>query len=259
MHLRPLKKPLYSNCVVLAPDGTMLCRAGERRINWYLSKGLAEKVTDTPPTIKLLFKPAGAGDADDPYMLADRGNLCVICGHTEDLTRHHVVPYSFRAYFPDKYKSHTSYDVLPLCVECHEKYETEARKFRKTILDELKIVEQNEMGSCGFPPEMAKAIKAAIALIKHKARIPEDRAKHLRSVVAVYLAKEEVTPEDLTTVSKLQWTIAPVDFPCASKKVVDSQKSIDEFATRWRLHFLETMKPKHMPDHWDPKKKVYEG
>ena len=41
------KGKIYGNCIMLALDGTMLCRCDEKKINWYLSRGLAELVSDS--------------------------------------------------------------------------------------------------------------------------------------------------------------------------------------------------------------------
>lgn len=223
-------------------------------MNWYLNKNLAVKISDDPPTIRLLFTPAGNGDANDPYMLADKENQCVVCGGKEDLTRHHVVPYSYRIHFEDEAKSHTSYDVLPLCVACHEKYEQEALILRRKILEELKI---SEHGDSQIDTEAVKAIKAAKTLKLHRDKIPEPKIEELTNRLKAYFKKEEITPEDLDKASQLEWQIVPDNYACASKKVVESQIDIDAFATRWRIHFLAVMQPKFMPQHWDVNRKIY--
>jgi hypothetical protein len=41
----PLKEPLYHNMLIQAPDGTAICRAGPKKINWYLSRDLAEVIS----------------------------------------------------------------------------------------------------------------------------------------------------------------------------------------------------------------------
>lgn len=255
--LHGLKKPLYSNCVIFGPDGTMLCRCGERRMKWYLDKDLADKITDDPPAIRLRFKPAGYGDAGDPYMLADKENRCVVCGVIENLTRHHVVPYCYRIHFPEDAKSHSSYDVLPVCVSCHERYEEEARNLRKRILEELKISEFGENDGIKIDMDAVRAIRAANALIRHKAFIPEDKVVELRNRIKLVLEKEDLTDEDIEATARMEWKIVPDNYSCASKKVIDSQADLDEFAKRWRCHFLAIMNPKFMPSNWDVNKKLY--
>ena len=255
MSLRYLTKPMYSNCVILHPDGKVLCRSGEKRMNWYLARGLAEKVSENPPTIKLNFKPAGEGDVDDAYMLADKDNLCVVCGTTEQLTKHHVVPYSYRIHFPESCKRHTSYDILPVCVDCHESYEIHARQLRRDLLDERKIVEN---GDIEIDWDAGAAIKASHAILNHGPKIPAERMTILKQAIKDYLEKAELTDADIAAVSEMQWQIVPEDYACASKKIVDTLTSIDEFAKRWREHFITTMTPKHMPEHWTTDKKLYD-
>jgi len=254
--LRQLSKPLYSNCVIQDPDGRVICRSGERRVQWYLSKNLATKIQDDPLTIKLTFTPAGYGDAGDEYMLASKDNKCVVCGCANDLTRHHVVPYCYRVHFPEQSKSHTSYDILPACVGCHERYEIEARLLRREILDELKIAD-NDQGETHW--DAVKAIKAATALKRHGDKIPAAKTAELRQVIMDFFKTTELTEEDIDDAAKLEWRIVPEDYACASKKVVESQQSIDEFAKRWREHFLKVMTPQHLPANWVADKKMYDA
>ncbi len=38
------KKAVYENCVMLSREGEMLCHTDRKKLEWYLSKGIAEKV-----------------------------------------------------------------------------------------------------------------------------------------------------------------------------------------------------------------------
>lgn len=231
----------------------MLCRSGERRMNWYLTKGLAEKVSESPPTIKLKFEPAGEGDAGDSYMLADRANQCVVCGQEQELTRHHVVPYSYRIHFPEECKRHTSYDVLPLCVKCHQKYELHAQDFRSQILNELKL----KAGEIKLDLIAAKAIKSATALLRHNDNIPAERKFLLEEKIKDFLGKNKLSQADVENVAKMEWKVVPDNFSSASKKVVETIKDLDVFARRWRCHFVAMMNPAFLPAHWDIDKRLY--
>lgn len=224
-------------------------------MNWYLNKGLADKIGENPPTIKLKFQPAGEGDSTDPYMLADKANRCVVCGVEADLTRHHVVPYCYRIHFPDDLKSHSSYDVLPLCIECHEGYEVHARDFRKQILNELKIAEHGDVSGVKIDLSAVRAIKAANALLRHNNKIPEDKTGLLRDRIRTFLNKTELTDEDINATAKLEWKVVPENHTCASKKIVESQSDLDSFARRWRCHFIAYMNPRYMPEYWDVNRK----
>jgi hypothetical protein len=116
---RNVTEVLYENCVIQSPSGEMLSRCGRKKAEWYIKKGLAgkrtskttrltallEQVLAEPLTVKLLFAPGGrypsilgsasltspSGHAGDAYMLSEKENRCVVCGASQDLTKHHVV------------------------------------------------------------------------------------------------------------------------------------------------------------------------
>ena len=67
---------------------------------------------------------------NDSYYQQRLENRCVCCGTTEFLTRHHVIPYMFRKHLHGKFKDNSHHDVLPICYECHRKYELEADVFK---------------------------------------------------------------------------------------------------------------------------------
>eukprot|EP00347_Sterkiella_histriomuscorum_P012468 403368461 len=75
------KKVVYENCKMVAPDGELLSNCDFKKAQWYIEKGLGEKISDNPFTIKLMFEPNGRGKAkpfeelyDDNFYVADREN-----------------------------------------------------------------------------------------------------------------------------------------------------------------------------------------
>lgn len=103
---------------MLDPEGTLLCTCNRKKIDWYLSRNLADLVSEDPPTIKLKFKPGGNGHATEPFYLSKKENRCVICGSYKEVIRHSVVPHSYRQYFDLKYKSRSSHDIVLVCRKC---------------------------------------------------------------------------------------------------------------------------------------------
>lgn len=241
----------YENCVILSPSGEMLCRVDEKRIRWYLKRDLAEKISETPLTIRLKFEPAGSGALDE-FLLSQRKNMCVVCGSGEKLTRHHILPRCYRVHFPESIKKHNSYDILVLCSSCHEKYECAARRLRRQILEELKISEP----VTEICHRTMVAAKAATALVQHAEKIPPERVAYLRQIVADYCGKRSPSAADIKFVSEIDWNKHP-EGPCASKQVVIAIGNINDFAKRWRHHFLKTMSPKCMPPEWDVSRDIY--
>lgn len=117
-------KVVYQNCQILSPNGLKLCNCDENKINWYLKRDLAEKISDKPLVIKLKFNPGGKGHSEieeeinqneNCYYVTERKNQCVVCGNKESFMRYHVVPLLYRRFFPNQYKSHRSHDILLLC------------------------------------------------------------------------------------------------------------------------------------------------
>ena len=94
--LRPtLQTDPYDNCTMYGPDNEWMCACDHKKMNWYLDRNLAEKLSDN--TFKLTFKPEGKGHAtESAYFAEKRVNCCVICGTEADLTKHHIVPYCYR-------------------------------------------------------------------------------------------------------------------------------------------------------------------
>jgi cobalt/nickel-transporting P-type ATPase D len=120
------KKPVYENCHMYAPDGELLCYCDHKKMNWYLSRNLADIICDDPPKFKLKFEPnsrgcSDIGDIPSDFYVKYRKNCCVVCGFDENYMRFHVVPILYRTHFPEELKSHKSHDVVLLCFACHER------------------------------------------------------------------------------------------------------------------------------------------
>lgn len=98
--------PLYQNCLLLAPDGELLCTCDKRKADWYVNKSLATVVAETPSyTVRLKFEPAGRAVGQvGQYYLQVKENKCVVCGETESYLRKNVIPREYRKYFPSNYR-----------------------------------------------------------------------------------------------------------------------------------------------------------
>lgn len=250
--------PIYGNWKMLAPDGELMCRCDDRRARWYVSRGLAdEELGDS--AFRLRFAPGGRGDAGVAYLLEAKANLCVVCGSSEGLNRHHVVPYQYRKRMPLSWKSRSSYDVVPICVEHHHEYEEKAQAFAAEIAAE-------RGAPLGAPSKLApdlarlrKDLMRARALIHASSggiQIPEARRAELRAALRGRLGGEP-------TAESLRSFVEGVDLPKAiagassAKAVVDAvlaeggEGALGEFVKRWRRHFVESMRPRHLSPSWD--------
>jgi hypothetical protein len=247
--MKRLKRPairthLYQNCRVYGPDGELMFRCNRRRLDWYLARDLALEKGEN--AIQLLFEPKGPGAAGDRYYLEDRDNVCVVCGAVEQLTRHHVVPDSYRRHFPGGITAHNWFDVLLLCISCHEEYEQRALDLRQQIADEHGVA-LNGLA----PPvdnEALRAVKFASALKRHWPTIPEPRREVLLDELRRYLKKDIITEQDILATSELDSRTGR-GIP-AGKIIVEQTSNLDVFVRRWREHFIATMQPRFLSRHW---------
>ncbi|ORX88086.1 hypothetical protein BCR32DRAFT_288839 [Anaeromyces robustus] len=178
------KKPIYENCSVYTIDNLLLFRCNRKKINWYLSKDLADIIEAKPGedfAIRLKFVARGKSHSDTLWGTEDRANQCCVCGSEDHLNLHHVFPYVYRKWCPEIVKSHTHHDILPLCTLCHANYEIHAQKLKTAIVNMFNM----PLESRGYVeyPDNRPVIKAANALKWHSEKIPEERKKHLFKIV----------------------------------------------------------------------------
>jgi hypothetical protein len=216
-------------------------------VEWYIKKDLASWVNDT--TIKLNFEPKGRGNVgDSEYYSEVRENKCVVCGTVDNLTLHHVVPYQYRKHFPEHLKSHTSFDILPVCIKHHEEYERHAEKLNKILQIQYNCTPMNNK----IPTEIRKAKEVAgiiSSLINNKDMIPEKRKTTMLNEIREYFKDEDIWYDDL---SELFVDVNyKVESSSPSKTIVNILSgNILDFIIRWRKHFVNTMKPKHLSEKW---------
>lgn len=254
-----LAKSPYDNILVKNSDGLELFTCDSRRANWYLSRNLAAKISEEPCVIALNFKPNGLGHHGDPYFMQEFKNVCVACGTTENLTRHHVFPQQFNKYVPRElgaFMRSNSYNVKLLCVDCHTRYEMVATSFKHEILEKSGYGIRRHM-----PEHFDKAKKAAWALLNFSNAIPSKDYPKLLGRVEKFLGKkypnydlkDEESVDDLFYIVSLEHHLEPMN-KCYKAYFKDKIKTIDDindFIVMWRKHFVKTMNPKYLPEHWD--------
>lgn len=238
---------MYGNFKVLSKTGELLFRTENKKIEWYLTKGLAKKIDES--TIQLIFDHKGRNAADDEFALSEKENICVVCGTAEDLTRHHVVPYWYRKYFPLKYKEHSSHDVLLACRECHTWYETVfANRLKAEIASEYDV----PFLSTEFRDKL-RIQAAAKAIINHGEAMPQTRLDDLILRLAIELG-DFPSDEHLKELATTEY-FKEARF-CHGQKVIEKVTNYQEFAERWRNHFVQTMRPRFLPKGWDVKRSL---
>ena len=243
-------KPLYGNMAVQTPSGEIMFRTNDKRANWYLKRGLAEAVDEK--TIRLLFEPAGVGALGTG--LADpRENRCCVCGATEGLTRHHVVPSRYRRHFSPIRKNAASEDIMATCETCHVAYEAAGDAFSKALHERLGIPMSIKVDR--KPNEGRQVGCRARALLLHGDVIPEDKKTRILASIEAHLGREPKQEDIQALADSILKLPGRPEHSAAQrelmKKVVDAVGEA-ELARLWREHFQQTMKPRFMPAWWSP-------
>ncbi|KAG8179524.1 hypothetical protein JTE90_025753 [Oedothorax gibbosus] len=252
---RPRQKQMYDNCQLLAPDGELLSMCDRTKAQWYIYKGLGNKVNDDPFTVQLNFEPSGRPTLDKVFFYCkEKLNSCVVCGKTENFHRKVVVPSEYRKYFPTLMKKGLSHDVLLLCMHCHKK---------SNILDQQMRHKLAVLCDAPFGPdkdvqnkldkEISKVKSAAMALSSYKHKIPEQRREELKNVIANYYEVATATDELVEKAKNIDTNSSNSNFIPHGQRVYEyfcENGGLFEFEKMWRQHFLDIMKPQYLPDMW---------
>ena len=274
IHLQHKTRPVYENCRIEAPDGSLLCTSRAKRLEWYLKRGLAEKTCDSPPTIRLLFQPKGNGDIDE-LKEHKRHNRCSVCGNPDKITLHHILPMEYRRHAPVQIKARASILVIPLCDLCHSTYEREARLFRKELEKRhLGQAAETHVPSMDIrPPRLAGLLRTLRSRIEADmaATLPPaffdkirsdspglseelDRRLFLRSYplkssVLKWLDQEidKMTPAEMRARRLLGKEAIQYS---AARNIMDQVNQKQDwlaFSMTWLNHFVSIMKPQFLP------------
>lgn len=251
------KKPLYENCKLYAPDGTLLCTCNKRKINWYINNNLAEPVVQdegAPLAAKLLFEPSGKPLDGTDFYCQDKLNECCCCSRTDELVRKNVIPKEYRKHLPNQFKDRQSHDVVLLCVQCH----CSSNMFDNIMREELATqhgIPINYKNNFMVINRTKSSVRAAAkALTATNNKIPEERKEVLKHTITEYLGheptSEEIVELKFIPVNDVKYVGTVPDHGSEVVKRVIEQGTVEEFIVRWRNFFLSSMKPGYLPTGW---------
>jgi hypothetical protein len=245
----------YGNIEVYSPDGVLMFKGNEKKIYWYLNKNLADVIAwdgDKPKAIKLNFIPGGLGHPTDEFFLSPKENQCVVTGSRilDRLTKHHVVPYMYRKWFPLEYKAKNSHDVLLIDMEEHYRYEIEANKLKDQIARELDLPTLNE-----YSHHIKR--KAAYTGMAKAILSPNIPLENKIDICLKFKEKTQITPSGTNLKRYLKAVKNESEMAnLYGQIVIDKVLDLQEFSERWRQHFVDTMKPQYLPQGWRVNKKI---
>lgn len=241
------KNTVYDNCKIYSMTGELLSRVNYKTIQFYLMRNLAHWVRDDNYlSIRLNFKHKSADfpNEEDPFYLQDKDNKCVVCGETDELGMHHCVPACFRKNFSKEFKDNWSHDVLPVCITCHNVYEREADKLKINLLDKFEL-------NVSKPIQEFRVIAAnASALVRHGHQMPQSRKDELLAIIGEYIQREAHQNDVDALAEKHVPNTIGHQYHYTWEEIVQ-RYGAKELIILWRKHFLDTMKPKFLPKHWD--------
>mgnify|MGYP003403395538 FL=1 len=267
-------KNKYSNCKIYAPNMKLMCVNSEKKGRWYVEKTnakvLSYKEDGTLAEIQLTFEPKGSGyDENDEFGLSVQASRCVVSGvdDIDILTKHHIVPISYRRHFPIEYKSRNHHDVVYITEALHDVYERIGNKFREELAKQYGAMNYNEAIAhyvkMTDTPEIKrmKKIKGCVTVLLNPGdTIPAARySEMLESVVnyirEIYSVETDVDASlwydrilrDIETEMELITAKYKID---PHKDLVDKIGDIDKFVKIWRQHFVDTMRPQFLPIGW---------
>ncbi|XP_041370473.1 exonuclease 3'-5' domain-containing protein 2-like [Gigantopelta aegis] len=248
------QRPLYDNCQLMAPDGQMLCTCNASKAQWYIMKGLGEKVSDDPIVVKLRFEPSGRPESDRNYYLQDKQNVCVVCGASDSYIRKFIVPQEYRKYFPPSLKDHRSHDILLLCPPCHQLSAQHDSVLRLQLADECSAPLDSGLGCKSRQDHGLQIVKSSAKALKFSnQKIPEQRKDELRKIILDHFGAASITDDLLETACSIDVRIFNDDYVSHGQKVVNQYKcehGLEYLEKRWRQHFVDMMKPRYLPNMW---------
>lgn len=239
---------MYDNIRMLSEDGRLLSYIDKKRMSFYLRKDLATQIDES--TIRLKFKHRAEGTIS--FFKDKLSNNCVVCGISENLTRHHVVPYRFRKHMSELYKNSNSYDVLRLCGDCHSTYEIEADKLDKMLIEFISPEVFLDLKNAFFNKERVYRICKMIVLYgKDFLTLPQatSKLKDLAESIDKCDLEKTLTIEEVSNIRSGFFHKQYND--AISVEILKSCGTEESFIMLWRRHFLEYAKPKHLPKLWE--------
>lgn len=216
-------------------DGKFLSHVDTRRMDWYLDRDLAVMLNDKD--FQLTFQSKGDSERGEYYKL-ELQNCCVVCGSEDDFTKHHVVPHQYRKYFPDKYKSKSSFDVLCMCKTCHNEYELEADILKEEL---LKL-----WGLETYTRDALRARKSLHALENYSEYIDTERKARMIGHVEMFFN------DSFDNILDDEEINGNFDFEPATSIMLRriGHENIEDFIRMWRKHFIKISKPRFLPQEW---------
>jgi len=263
----------HENWKVYHPNGKHMFTCGEKKAEWYLNRGLAKVIGKYK--IQFIFSPNGDGFADnEEFGRGIRKNICVVSGRDYDLQRHHIVPYCYRTFFSNEYKSKNHHDVVLINHDYHQDYERHGNNFKEEIARKygVKTISELNQEYTVLLREESKKYSIILSALKsifksHDKMSHEIKLEKLKFVseqtgilydlmcgynyIQLYKLYQLIKQRQKIEIKKFKdETKNDYEHGYQVVKKLDTEEKIKEFVMLWRKHFLHITKPKYMPHGW---------
>ncbi|AYV81003.1 MAG: exonuclease 3'-5' domain-containing protein 2 isoform X1 [Harvfovirus sp.] len=232
------KKP-YDNFEIYSPDNELLGFCARAKFDWYLTKNLAEKFSETQ--LKLKFEPNYRTQDRDPS--SKRLNICYVCLAEENLQKFHIIPSVFKKKLPIEWKSHNSSDILPLCEECATDASREMDELRRELEDEFEISDENFIDK---DKVLLKSLAKKILGARSHGIVEKGHLERMNKILG-----REVTNEELEQFSDCDVSISYMGSKSSAEHITKQfieKNKIKELMLRWKQHFIDRMNPMEIPE-----------
>ena len=142
--------------------------------------------------------------------------------------------------------------LVLLCKTCTAKITVINSKERERIAREYNAPVEGTGAKYIVNKELTKVVGMASTLLT-RTMLPPERINEIKKELCVYLQKDEISEEEIVTLSKSETKIANPEHVSHEQIVVNALKGkveLERFIFRWRKHFVENMKPQFMPTYW---------
>ena len=263
----------YENWRVYHPSGRHMFTCGGKKARWYLERDLAKEIGDFQ--IILNFEPNGHGFEDnEDFGRSIREIQCVVTGIDYELQRHHIVPYCYRTWFPEKYKSKNHHDVVLINKDIHADYERHATEYKDELASIYGVKRIGEFNKAytqmlrEFNRDHTIVLGKLNALFRGYGKMPhnvihenlEDVADKIGMEVEQIKSYNYIQLYKMFTILKEEYNRELLAYQERHRrfydhgwhlvKKLDADEKIFDFVKLWRNHFIETMRPQYMPDGW---------
>lgn len=229
---------IYDNCEVYSNEDKLLSYTSKKKALKLLRWGKAELIKESPLTIRFN---RNLKTSVPKNILIPRDNICVCCGTSKNLTKHHIIPHEYSKFMGIWFKKYNYGNILPLCFMCHRDYEVEAKKIK---------IELAKKYNAPFVDRESIQIYSLCYTILNSGDIPYEK------IIVLYNRLSEVTnlPKSFLTEEYLLKQLEErhrKNNKSHSEIVWNNVKDkLDDFIIMWKKHFIEYAKPNFLPKFW---------